>query len=210
MKKTSYIIAIAGGSGSGKTTFAKKIRNDLGIQNCAILLQDSYYFDQSSKFDGDGGAVNFDHPDSIDFELMIEDLEKLKNGETINVPIYDFATHRRLTRVEILHSHPIIIVDGILILTNEKLRKVFNESLFIDVPEELRFSRRLKRDIEERGRTEEGVRVQFAKQVKPMHDQFVEPSKKFATTIINTNNYSDELRSTQCRLMEKLTLKTVF
>ena len=210
MKKTSYIIAIAGGSGSGKTTFAKKIRNELGIQNCAILLQDSYYFDQSSKFDGDGGAVNFDHPDSIDFELMIQDLEKLKNGETINVPIYDFATHRRLTRFEILHSHPIILVDGILILTNEKLRKVFNESSFIDVPEELRFSRRLKRDIEERGRTEEGVRVQFAKQVKPMHDQFVEPSKKFATKIINTNNYSDELRSTQCRLMEKLTLKTVF
>jgi uridine kinase len=205
MKKTSYIIAIAGGSGSGKTTFAKKIRQELGEDNCAIILQDSYYFDQSAKFDGDGGAVNFDHPDSIDFELLFQHLDKLKNGESVSIPQYDFATHRRLPVSEFMEPHPIILVDGILILTNENLRAVFNESFFIDVPEELRFTRRLKRDVEERGRTAEGVRVQFANQVKPMHNQFVEPSKKFATKIINNDNYTDELWSTRCRLLDKLT-----
>jgi uridine kinase len=97
------------------------------------------------------------------------------------------------------------LLDGILILTNIKLRQAFNEAFFIDVPEDLRFTRRMKRDIEERGRTEEGVRLQFTNQVKPMHDQFVEPSKKHATKIINSNNYSEEFRSTQCRLMDKLT-----
>jgi uridine kinase len=204
MKKRSYIVAITGGSGSGKTTFAKKIRDELGVENCAIVLQDSYYFDQSSKFDGDGGSVNFDHPDSIDFELLLHDLLKLKNGKPVNIPIYDFATHKRLKNEEHLEPHAIIILDGILILTNEKLRAILDESVFLDVPEDLRFSRRLKRDVEERGRTEEGVRMQFAKQVKPMHDQFVEPSKNFATKIINTNNYNEELRSTQCRLKDKL------
>jgi uridine kinase len=209
MKKTSYIIAITGGSGSGKTTFAKKIRDELGAQNCAIMFQDSYYFDQSSKFDGDGGSVNFDHPDSIDFDLLVNDLIKLKNGKSVNIPIYDFATHRRLSETEHMEPHPIILVDGILILTNSKLRQAFNEAIFIDVPEELRFTRRLKRDVEERGRTPEGIRIQFARQVKPMHDQFVEPAKKYATKIINTNNYTEELWSTRCHLMDKLTLNPV-
>ena len=157
MKKTAYIVAIAGGSGSGKTTFAKNIRAVLGENKCAIILQDSYYFDQSAKFDGDGGSVNFDHPDAIDFDLMISDLEKLKNGQSVNIPVYEFATHKRLKNEEHMDPHPIILVDGILILTHEKLRAAFDEAYFLDVPEDIRFQRRLKSDVEERGRSPEGV-----------------------------------------------------
>ena len=204
MKKTFYIVGIAGGSGSGKTTFAKKIKEHLGAENCALVLQDSYYFDQSSKFDGDGGSVNFDHPDSIDFDLMYNQIAKLKNGQGVDIPIYEFSSHRRLNKTEHIASHQIILVDGILIFANAKLLSIFNDLIFIDIPEETRLKRRLKRDVEERGRTEEGVKLQFLKQVKPMHDQFVEPSKQFATTVINSNNYTNELWSTQCRLMERL------
>lgn len=205
MKKSSYIVAVTGGSGSGKTTFAKKLRQELGEENCALLLQDFYYHDQSARFDGDGKSVNFDHPSAIDFDLMLKHLEMLKKGIAVDIPIYDFATHKRQEKTEHFLPHPIILVDGILILTNEKLRASFDEAIFLDAPEELRFSRRLKRDVEERGRTPEGVKAQFAQQVKPMHDQFVEPAKKYATKIINNSNYTDELWSTRCRLMDKLT-----
>ena len=174
------IISISGGSGSGKTTAAKMLLNLLGPQNCQILSQDNYYKDQSNNFKGDG-SINFDHPQSIDFSFMAEHLNELLQGKTVQVPIYDFVTHTRKKETLSFTPKKYIIVDGILILSEEKLRNVFNYSLFLDIPEEVRFARRLKRDVEERGRTAEGVRVQFEQCVKPMHDLYVAPLKVYAT-----------------------------
>jgi uridine kinase len=180
--KKPLIIAISGGSGSGKTFLAEAINNELGDQ-ANILSQDNYYIDQSDKFDGDGGSVNFDHPESIDFELLAAHLKLLKENETISMPQYDFATHTRSEETIDFEPAPIIVVDGILILCSQELREIFDEIVFVETPEDIRFERRLKRDVEERGRTPEGVKVQFSKQVKPMHDQFVEPCKSCADIV---------------------------
>lgn len=179
-----YIIGVAGGSGSGKTFFARELQKILGDEFSAILYQDNYYIDQSHRFDGDGGSVNFDHPESLDFDLLAKDLGKLKKGESVDVPIYDFATHTRKKETIKYHSKKIILVDGILILDSSVVRAKLDEAVFFDTPEEMRFKRRLERDVQERGRSEDGVKKQFEKQVRPMHDQFVEPSKIFAQTII--------------------------
>ncbi len=191
--KKPIIVGVAGGSGSGKTTFAKRLLLKLGSDNCAIIGQDSYYIDQSHRFDRDGGAVNFDHPSAIDFNLLEQHLISLKSGNSIEVPIYDFATHKRLNETIKVNPHPIILVDGILILSQANLRTHFDYAIFIDTPEDLRFARRLKRDVEERGRTKDGVTAQFMGQVKPMHDQFVEPSKHFSTLLVNVDNFDLEL-----------------
>ena len=188
MKKINEIkiIAISGGSGSGKTTAAKKLQALLGKDNCKILSQDSYYHDHSAKFTGDG-SVNFDHPDAIDFGLMAEHLKCLSENKPVEVPIYDFITHTR--KSESIHFKPtkFIIVDGILILSQELLRPFYDLAIFIDIPEETRFLRRLKRDVEERGRNPDGVKLQFDSFVKPMHEEFVQPSRKFATYVANDN-----------------------
>lgn len=190
--KKPIIVGVAGGSGSGKTTFAKRLLLKLGQENCAIIGQDSYYIDQSHRFDRDGGAVNFDHPSAIDFKLLEQHIIDLKAGKTIEVPIYDFATHKRLNQTIKVLPHPIILIDGILILSQENLRSHFDHALFIDTPEDLRFKRRLKRDVEERGRTTEGVTAQFFGQVKPMHDQFVGPSMHFSTLLVTVENFDLE------------------
>lgn len=179
-----HIIGVAGGSGSGKTHFAKELQKALGDHHCTILYQDNYYIDQSARFDGDGGSVNFDHPDSLDFSLLAKGLRGLKAGQTVDVPIYDFVTHSRKREVLVSAPKPVILVDGILILHSTEVRAVLDEAIFFDTPEELRFQRRLERDVVERGRTPEGVRKQFELQVRPMHDLFVEPSKSHAHTVI--------------------------
>jgi uridine kinase len=178
------IIGIAGGSGSGKTYFARELFKNIGEEFCALVYQDNFYIDQSSRFDYDGGSVNFDHPSALDFELLGEKLASLKKGLTTEIPIYDFSTHSRLEKTYTQHPKKIILVDGILIFHPEILRPHFDEMIFFDTPEELRFRRRLERDVHERGRTPDGVQNQFIKQVKPMHDQFVEPSKEFADYIV--------------------------
>ncbi|MGE3681465.1 MAG: uridine kinase [Bdellovibrionales bacterium] len=179
------VIAVSGGSGSGKTTFARMLQAHLGDHFCGILSQDCYYRDQHEIFDRDGGMVNFDHPESIEFELMIRHLHRLKAGEDILVPRYDFATHRRLYETHRFPCRPVIIVDGILLLTQSELRPLFDFSYFIETQEDLRFQRRLQRDVRERGRTPEGVHDQFFNHVKPMHDLFVQPSCKFADRVIS-------------------------
>lgn len=195
------IIGITGGSGSGKTYFARALQETLGADHCSLIYQDSYYIDQSEKFDFDGGAVNFDHPNSIDFKLIALHLIDLRNEKSIEVPSYDFKTHKRLPHSTKLNPNHYIIVDGILILSRSEVRVLFDESVFIDTSESLRYQRRLKRDVEERGRSEAGVKNQFFKQVKPMHDQFVEPVKAFASFIINEDdNFQVKLKEFQLHL----------
>jgi uridine kinase len=184
-----FVVGVAGGSGSGKTYFAKALREQLNknfhpTAVCEILYQDSYYIDQSARFDHDGGAVNFDHPSSIDFALLAQHLRDLKQGISISVPIYDFVTHSRKSETVPTSPRPIVLVDGILLFHVPEVRALFDDLVFFDTPENLRFQRRLERDVVERGRSEEGIRQQFQRQVKPMHDQFVEPSKAFANTLI--------------------------
>lgn len=179
------IIAVAGGSGSGKTTLAQKLLRKLGASSCALLAQDSYYIDQSQKFDRDGGAVNFDHPDALEFSLLARHLAELKAGRAVEVPIYDFATHTRKPVTERFESREYVLVDGTLILSIPELLPFFDEAIFVDTDEKTRFERRLQRDVAERGRTPEGVHAQFYGQVKPMHDRFVEPSKSNCSLLVH-------------------------
>jgi uridine kinase len=183
------IIGVTGGSGSGKTTFAQllhqKVIGKLGPSTCAILSQDNYYIDQSARFTGDG-SINFDHPSALDFPLLAEHLKVLKSGGIARVPKYDFVTHTRSTETTLFPALPVVILDGMLILSQEVIRPNLDFSVFIDAPESVRFERRLNRDVRDRGRTPEGVKIQFESQVKPMHDQFIEPSKAHASMVVSS------------------------
>jgi len=203
MNQDIIIIGIAGGSGSGKTTFAKRLLDSLGKENCSILGQDSYYIDQSHRFDKDGGAVNFDHPDSLDFPLMAQHFEQLKQGQNIEVPIYDFATHTRGAQTNSLEVKKYILVDGILLFSQKVVLPHLDIKIYIDCPEELRFERRLNRDVKERGRTPEGVKEQFLKQVKPMHDQFVETSKGLSDDIVTVENFDEKVQLWTDKVLKK-------
>jgi uridine kinase len=205
MKIKPYIIGVAGGSGSGKTYFARELQRVLGDKLCTIIYQDNYYIDQSHRFDGDGGSVNFDHPSSLDFHLLAKGLATLKEGKCIEVPLYEFATHKRLTQTLFCEPREIVLVDGILILDSEVVRHQLDEAIFFDTPEELRFQRRLDRDVHERGRKPEGVKKQFELQVKPMHEQFVQPSAVHAQTIVcDLGEYTNALSEFTKRLNEKI------
>lgn len=203
-----FLLGVAGGSGSGKTFFSEALMQQLqkscGSHICEIVYQDNFYIDQSHRFDCDGGAVNFDHPDSIDFKLLAEHLKILKSGLATEIPTYDFSTHKRKNETLLISPKKIIIVEGILIFHSEIVRSLFDDLIFFETPEELRFERRLERDVNERGRTPNGVREQFYKQVKPMHDQYVEPSKQFAGTIVNDVGNFDQILKSYC---QKLLIK---
>jgi len=201
---STYILGVSGGSGSGKTYFAKALVDSLGHETCEIVYQDNFYIDQSHRFDFDGGTVNFDHPESIDFEKLAECLTQLKSGSPTQIPTYDFATHKR-TPVT-LHVKPkhIIIVDGILIFHSDVVRPLLDDLVFFDTDEDIRFQRRLHRDVHERGRTPEGVHNQFFKQVKPMHDLYVEPSKRHARMVVKDTNHYDDILSVYCRKFQKI------
>lgn len=197
-----FILGVAGGSGSGKTYFAKALADALG-EHATIVYQDNFYIDQSAKFDHDGGSVNFDHPDSLELTLLAKCLSELKAGKHTEIPVYDFKTHSRMKDTLRVQPTSIVIVDGILIYHPEYLRQQFDEMVFFDTPESLRFERRLERDVVERGRTVEGVKAQFLKQVKPMHDAFVEPSKAFAHTVIkDLGDYAEHFEAYKNRLLK--------
>lgn len=179
------VLGVAGGSGSGKTTFAQMLAKALGDDKVLILAQDSYYRDQSAHFDHDGGSVNFDHPDAIDWPLMCQHLDLLRRNHPIEIPIYDFATHKRKTETIRALPKPYVVVDGILIYVESAVRDRMDYKVYIQTAEDVRFERRLRRDVVERGRTEDGVRAQIAAQVKPMHDEFVEPTAELSDAIIS-------------------------
>lgn len=184
------VIGIAGGTGSGKTTVVKKIITELPTDEVCVISQDSYY----KKTDGlsleDRSKINFDHPRAIDFDLLIQHLKALKNGETIEQPIYSFVTHNRSKDTILLHPRKVIIVEGILIFNNETLRDLFDIKLFVHADADERLIRRIRRDIAERGRDIDEVLNRYQTTLKPMHEQFIEPTKNFADLIIPNDRYN--------------------
>jgi uridine kinase len=184
MKKEPLVIGIAGGTGSGKTTISNLIIDRVGRENIASLSHDAYYRDMVNLPFKKRAKVNYDHPDSLESELLVEQIKQLKRGNTIHMPVYDFTTHSRKQETVTINPQPVILVDGILIFVEKDLRKLFDVKIFVDTDADLRFIRRLQRDISERGRTQESVIKQYLKTVRPMHLEFVEPSKRYADVII--------------------------
>lgn len=178
------IIGIAGGTGSGKSTFSRELILRLGTGRILHLSHDSYYRDMSDRPFEERVKVNFDHPDSLETDLLIKHLKALKALQPIDVPVYDFTTHTRVPEFEHCQPQPVILVEGILIFAIPELRELFDIKLFVDTDADLRFMRRLKRDIQERGRTMESVYEQYLDRVRPMHEAFVEPSKRYADLIV--------------------------
>ncbi len=184
------VIGIAGGSGSGKTTVAQEILHRVGSSQIAFLQHDSYYKDLAGLPPAQRTEINFDHPNSLETKLLIQHIAALRDGKPIEVPIYDFATDKRTGKTYIVQPRRVIIVEGILIFTEAALRKLFDVKIFVDTDADLRFIRRLQRDIAERGRTTEYVIKQYQQTVRPMHLEFVEPSKRYADIIIPEGGFN--------------------
>jgi uridine kinase len=178
------IIGISGGTGSGKTTIANKILESVRADEVVFIQQDSYYRNLKDLPLDYHQIANFDHPDAIDNDLLVHHVRKLKAGEFVELPIYDFKTNSRLSETRRIEPKPIVIVEGILIFADPRLLEQMDIKVFVDTPDDIRFIRRLRRDIAERGRTLESVIEQYLANVRPMHNQFVEPSKRYADVII--------------------------
>lgn len=178
------IIGIAGGTGSGKTTVVQQILNELPTNEVCVVSQDSYYKANSHLNYEERSKVNFDHPNAIDFELLIKNVDDLKKGHIIEQPIYSFATHNRLKDTVITHPKKVLIVEGILIFNNQTLRNLFDIKVFVHADADERLIRRIKRDTEERGRSIEEILTRYQTTLKPMHQQFIEPTKNYADIII--------------------------
>jgi uridine kinase len=178
------VIGIAGGTGSGKSTVAKVIIDRVGASHIALLPHDAYYKDLASLAPAQRATINFDHPDSLETSLLVEHIKALKNDESIELPVYDFKTHTRTRETVHIEPQPVILVEGILILAEPALRDLFDVKIFVDTDADIRFIRRLERDIAERGRTSTSVITQYMTTVRPMHMEFVEPSKRYADVII--------------------------
>ncbi len=184
-------IGIAGGTGSGKTTVVNQIINELQHDEVDVIYQDSYYKDTSHLSFEERKAINFDHPKSIDFELLVEHLKTLKEGNDVEQPIYSFKTHNRTGETKTTQPRKVMIVEGILILTNPAIREMLDIKIYVQTDSDERLIRRLKRDITERGRDMDEVLNRYQNTLKPMHLQFIEPTKEFADIIIPNNKYNN-------------------
>ncbi|MDD9267968.1 uridine kinase [Paenibacillus sp. GCM10023248] len=178
------VIGIAGGTGSGKTTVARSIINKLGSTNVTLISQDNYYLHHSGLSFEERERINYDHPRAFENELLLKHLNELKNGNPVHIPVYDFSQHARSSETIRIEVKPIVLLEGIHVLTDEELRSALNIKVFVDTDPDVRILRRLSRDINERGRTLQSVFDQYLTTVKPMHDAFIEPSKKYADIII--------------------------
>ena len=182
--KTPVIVGIAGGTGSGKTSVARAIHDQVGKDRIEWISHDSYYREFDSLTPEQHHAINWDHPDALETELLVRHLDALRKGSSVEVPVYDFATDSRKPETHRVESRKVIIVEGILVLAEPELRKRIDIKLFVDTPADIRFVRRLMRDVVSRGRSLESVVEQYMSTVRPMHEEFVEPSKRYADLII--------------------------
>ena len=190
MRARPFVLGVAGGSGSGKTTVVEQIIEALGATQVTVLHHDAYYRDRSDLSLAERQTINYDHPDSLENELLIAHLEALLRRELVEVPVYDFSQHARLRQTERLLPADVIIVEGILVFQDARLRQLMDLRIFVETDADVRFIRRLKRDIEERGRTLDSVVTQYLATVRPMYLEFVEPSKRYADIIIPEGGYN--------------------
>ncbi len=197
-------IGVAGGTGSGKTTVAEAIVSRIGPHRIAYIQHDSYYRDLSHLPPGERMRRNFDHPDALESELLVSHLAALKRGEAVDIPVYDFTTHVRTAITRRVEPRKVILVEGILIFAEKDLREQFDIRIFVDTDPDLRFLRRLRRDIAERGRTVESVIRQYLETVRPMHLEFVEPSKRWADVIIPEGGFNTVALDMVCARVEAL------
>jgi uridine kinase len=190
VRERGILIGLAGGSGSGKTMVTRRLIEQLGSDRVIVVEQDSYYRDLSHLPFAERAAQNFDHPDAMDSELLIRHVQELLHGRAVDIPLYDFTQHLRLRETRSTGPHDVIVLEGILILDNPELRKLMDIKVYVDTDADLRFIRRLKRDTQERGRSMTSVVEQYERTVRPMHLQFVEPSKRYADIIIPEGGYN--------------------
>ncbi len=203
-------IAVAGGTGSGKTTISNAVLSRVGAHNIAYLPHDAYYKDLTHLTIEQRRSVNFDHPDSLDTDLLIQHIIALQAWQSVAIPVYDFTRHERTRQTELVEPQPIILVEGILILAEPSLRPLFDVKIFVDTDADIRFIRRLKRDVAERGRTPDSVIEQYMLHVRPMHQEFVEPSKRYADVIIpegGFNTVAIDMVSDRIRSLMRATLE---
>lgn len=187
-----YIIGITGGTGSGKTSIANKVINSLTNKNVALVSQDSYYKKRNTYHDKNENRINFDHPESIDFKLLASHLQALKNGQTIKQPVYDFINHNRTSNFTVTEAKKIIILEGILIFCNEAVKNLIDFKIFIEADADTRLARRIKRDVKERGRDVNNILQHYTNTIKPMHEKFIEPNKRYADLILPNNTYNNK------------------
>lgn len=183
-RRKPLVIGIGGGTGAGKTTIARAIMAELPDKSAAYMQHDSYYRDRPELSPEQRTRLNYDHPDSLDNDLLVENIDALLEGKTVEAPIYDFVTHRRLTETTTIAPAPVVVVEGILIFADPRLNARYDIKVYVDTPPDIRVLRRIRRDIEHRGRTFDDVRRQYYATVRPMHYSFVEPTKFHADIII--------------------------
>ncbi len=188
--RTPIIIGVAGGTGSGKTTVAQAILDRVGRDRIAYIQHDSYYKDQSHLPPAERGRINFDHPEALETALLVQHLKELRAGHPVEVPVYDFTTHTRTSQTRRVEPRRVILVEGILIFADKALRDMMDVKIYVDTDADIRFIRRLERDIAERGRTMRSVIDQYLATVRPMHLEFVEPSKRYADVIIPEGGFN--------------------